>query len=477
MSGEVALSAEQELSVGKALAALSDLLRDRCATSPGVRQEHAGDVSRHPPAAPDGVVFPQTEDEVVEIARICSAHQVPMIPYGTATGVEGGVIACHGGISIDLRGMNRVLRVSQPDADVTVEAGVTRQQLNQVLQEEETGLYFPVDPGADASLGGMAATRASGSAAVRYGTMRENVMGLTAVLADGSLVRTGSRARKSSAGYDLTRLLVGSEGTLGIITALTLRLYPIPAAISAAICQFQDIESAVETAIEVLGRGIPVARMELLDETLIDAVNRYSGRQYDPKPTLCFEFHGTAAHVTEQAEQADQIAGQHGGQDFQWATDAKQREQLWQARYDAYYACLALRKGAVAYVTDVCVPVSQLAACIADTRRALESVTVPAPLFGHVGDGNFHVVLIVDPDNQQELVVARKLNAWLIERALSAGGTCTGEHGIGLGKQAALIQEFGSTVDMMHRIKQALDPQNLMNPGKVLRLAPADTTG
>ncbi|MFP6671699.1 MAG: FAD-linked oxidase C-terminal domain-containing protein [Pirellulaceae bacterium] len=470
------MSAENELPVGRALAALGALLHDRCATSTEVCQDHAIDVSRHAPAAPDGVVFPQTADEVVEIARICSEHQVPMIPYGTATGVEGGVIATHGGISIDLTRMNQVLRISRPDADVTVQAGVTRKQLNQVLQQEETGLYFPVDPGADASLGGMAATSASGSSAVRYGTMRDNVLGLRAVLADGSLVRTGSRARKSSAGYDLTRLLVGSEGTLAIITELTLRLYPVPAAMSAAICQFPSIASAVETAIELLGTGIPVARMELLDETLIDAVNQYCDLQYDRSPTLCFEFHGTPAHVTEQAEQAEQIAGRHGGLGFQWATDAGQREQLWQARYDAYYACLALRENAVAYVTDVCVPVSELATCISDTQRALESVTVPAPLFGHVGDGNFHVVLIVDPDSPEELATAQELNRWLIARALAAGGTCTGEHGIGLGKQSSLVDEFGPAVEMMQRIKRALDPHNLMNPGKVLQMSAPETT-
>jgi D-lactate dehydrogenase (cytochrome) len=466
------LATPEELRIDQALAALRSTLDGRCDTSPLVLQEHAIDVSRHTPAAPDGVVFPQDEDEVVEIARICSRFQVPMIPYGTATGVEGGVVASHGGISIDLRHMNEVLRISCPDADVTVQPGVTRLQLNQVLQDQETGLHFPVDPGADASLGGMAATCASGSAAVRYGTMRENVLGLTAVLADGSLVRTGSRARKSAAGYDLTRLLVGSEGTLGIITELTLRLHPIPAAISSAICHFQDIKSAVDTAIELLGQGIPVARMELLDETLIAAVNQYSGLQYELAPTLCLEFHGSTSHVAEQAEQAEQIAGRHGGLGFQWATDVAQRERLWQARYDAYYACLALRKDAVAYVTDVCVPISQLAQCIADTQQALESVSVPAPLFGHVGDGNFHVVLVVDPGSQQELAMARQLNSWLIQRALEAGGTCTGEHGIGLGKQSSLVDECGNSVEMMHRIKQALDPDNLMNPGKVLQMAP-----
>jgi D-lactate dehydrogenase (cytochrome) len=474
--GEIVLSAEHESPVGQALAALGSLLQDRCVTSAEVCQDHAIDVSRHAPAAPDGVVFPQNESEVVEIARICSQYQVPMIPYGTATGVEGGVIASHGGISIDLMRMNQVLRIGKTDADVTLQPGVTRNQLNQVLQQQETGLYFPVDPGADASLGGMAATSASGSAAVRYGTMRDNVLGLKAVLADGSLVRTGSRARKSSAGYDLTRLLVGSEGTLGIITELTLRLYPIPVAMSAAICQFPTIASAVAAAITLLGTGIPVARMELLDETLIDAVNEYSGLQYDRSPTLCFEFHGTEAHVKEQAEQAEQIAAAHQGRGFQWATEAGQREQLWQARYDAYYACLALRENAVAYVTDVCVPVSELATCISDTQRALESVTVPAPLFGHVGDGNFHVVLIVDPDSSEELAMAQQLNQWLIERTLAAGGTCTGEHGIGLGKQDSLVDEFGSAVEMMGRIKQALDPHNLMNPGKVLQLATREAT-
>ena len=469
---EFALAAVEPSRIDQVLEALRGLLGERCQTSPELLQEHAIDVSRHEPAAPDGVVFPRDNDEVSEVARICSRFRVPMIPYGTATGVEGGVIASHGGISIDLGTMNQVLRTSVPDADATVQAGVTRMQLNQVLKDQQSGLYFPVDPGADASLGGMAATRASGSAAVRYGTMRENVLALTVVLADGTVVRTGSRARKSSAGYDLTRLLVGSEGTLGIITELTLRLHPVPAAISSAVCHFADIKSAVDTAISILGEGIPVARMELLDQALIAAVNQYSGLRYDLAPTLCLEFHGTQSHVAEQAQQAEAIAVTHGGQAFQWATDTQQREELWQARYDAYYACLALRPHSVAYVTDVCVPISQLADCIADTQQALESVTIPAPLFGHVGDGNFHVVLIVDPGNAQELAMASQLNTWLIKRSLAAGGTCTGEHGIGMGKQASLVDELGDSVGVMHRIKQALDPDNLMNPGKVLQLTP-----
>jgi D-lactate dehydrogenase (cytochrome) len=451
------------------LDALGDLLGERLTTDDRVRSQHAADASYHPPQPPQAVAFPESNEEVVQLVRLCGAHRVPMIPYGTGTAVEGGIVASLGGLCVDLSRMNRVLRLGVPDMDATVQAGLTRQQLNQYLEAQGTGLHFPVDPGADASLGGMAATRASGSAAVRYGTMRDNVLGLKAVLADGTLISTGSRARKSSAGYDLTRLLVGSEGTLGIITEVTLRLARLPEAVSAAVCPFADIESAVAAVIEVMGRGIPLARIELLDQVQMRAVNAYSRLDYEAAPTLFFEFHGSRTSVVEQAEAAGTIARRHGGRDFRWAAGKEERDRLWQARYDAYYASLALRPGSVGYVTDVCVPISALAACIRETRKDLEDLSFPAPLFGHVGDGNFHVVCLIDPHSPRELEQVKELGRRLVARALEAGGTCTGEHGIGLGKLAALEQECGPAIQAMRAIKQALDPYNLMNPGKVLR--------
>jgi D-lactate dehydrogenase (cytochrome) len=369
---------------------------------------------------------------------------------------------------VDVSGMKRVLRVSQDDLDCTVEAGVTRKQLNEHLKA--TGLFFPIDPGADASLGGMAATRASGTNAVRYGTMRENVLGLTVVLADGRVVRTGGRARKSSAGYDLTRLFVGSEGTLGIITEVTLRLHGVPERISSAVCAFPSIRAAVDTVIQTIQSGVPVARIELLDELTVDAVNRYSRLDLPVVPHLFLEFHGTEAGVAEQAELVGALAEEHGGSGFAWTTVAEERTRLWQARHDAYYASLALRPGSKGWATDVCVPISRLADCIDATKADVAASGLMAPLVGHVGDGNFHLVFLVDPDDADEMSRAEAVNGRMIERALAMGGTCTGEHGVGYGKMAYVEKEHGEAVEVMRAVKRALDPDGILNPGKVVRL-------
>jgi D-lactate dehydrogenase (cytochrome) len=442
-------------------------LGERVTTDPDILLEHGKDSAHHAPQAPDAVVQAASTDDVVETVRICSQHGVPIIPFGTGTAVEGGVVATRGGVCVDVQMMNRIKRLSVADMDVTVEAGVTRLQLNDYLAEQGTGLHFPVDPGADASLGGMAATRASGTAAVRYGTMRENVLGLEVVLASGEVIKTGGRARKSSAGYDLTRLFVGSEGTLGLITEVTLKLAPRPEAISAAVCSFDSIDAAVASVIDVMAKGIPVARIELLDEIQMDAVNRYSDLSYEVAPTLFFEFHGSDAAVVEQAERTRAILDLHGVRNFHWASGQGERDRLWEARHNGYYATIGLREGSIGYVTDVCVPVSQLAECIRRTKADLAGCSVPAPLFGHVGDGNFHVVFPIMPGDEAELLEVRMLGAKMVDHALALGGTCTGEHGIGIGKIDALRKEHGSAVDTMRAIKSALDPNNLMNPGKL----------
>ena len=399
--------------------------------------------------------------------RICVQYQKPIIPFGTGTSLEGHVAALQGGVCLDVSGMNQVLEVNENDLDCRVQAGVTRKQLNQHLRN--SGLFFPIDPGADASLGGMTATRASGTNAVRYGTMRENVLGLTVVTADGRIIRTGTRARKSSAGYDLTRLFVGSEGTLGIITEIQLRLYGVPEAISAAVCSFETMEGAVNTTISTIQMGIPVARIELLDEVQVDAINRYSDFDYALKPTLFFEFHGTEAWVQEQAEMVKEISTEEGGSDFQWSTREQEKQKLWEARHNAYYAGLALRPGSKGWATDVCVPISRLADCILETRSDIEESKLTVPLVGHVGDGNFHLLFLIDPENEEEeLKLYQSLNDRLIERALRMGGTCTGEHGIGSGKIKYMEAEHGDSLDLMRQIKQAFDPDNLMNPGKML---------
>ncbi|MDE3001253.1 MAG: FAD-binding protein [Gemmatimonadota bacterium] len=449
---------------------LRSLLGDRMKTDADIRESHAGDASYHRPVLPDAVVFPGCNQEVSKIVECCARFRTPVVPYGTGTAVEGGIVAVRGGVCIDLSRMNRILRIGAADLDATVQAGVTRKQLNLHLADAETGLYFPVDPGADASLGGMAATRASGSAAVGYGTMRENVLALKAVLADGSIVQAGGRARKSSAGYDLAHLFVGSEGTLGVITEVTLKLARVPQAVSAAVCAFPDISSAVNAVLEMTAAGIEMARIELLDDVQMGAINAYSGFDYRVAPTLFFEFHGSESAVAERVAAARPVADRHGGEDFRRANGQRERDRLWQARYDAYYASQAMRPGSVGYVTDVCVPVSRLADCILRTKDELKASTLIAPLFGHVGDGNFHVVFLIDPDRPEELAEAQGFGERIVEFALEMGGTCTGEHGIGMGKLAALEQEHGEGVKVMRAIKKALDPLNIMNPGKVVEV-------
>jgi len=450
------------------LAALRQRLGDRLSTSAAVCAQHGKDESYHTPHAPDAVAFARSTEEVAEIVRLCAEHKTPVIAFGTGTSLEGHVAALRGGVCIDLSQMKQILRVNAEDLDATVEAGVTRKQLNEYLRD--TGLFFPIDPGADASLGGMAATRASGTNAVRYGTMRENVLSLTVVLADGRVIRTARRARKSAAGYDLTRLFVGSEGTLGVITEVTVRLYGIPEAISSAVCAFPTIAAAVDTVILTIQSGVPVARIELLDEAQIDAINKYSKLDHRVAPTLFFEFHGSAAGVAEQVDTVKAIAAEHGGDDFRWATSPEQRSKLWQARHDAYYAALALRPGSKGWPTDVCVPISRLAECIAETKRDLAQSTIPVALAGHVGDGNFHLIFMIDPQSQEEIAEAGRLNDRMVARALEMEGTCTGEHGIGYGKIDFLPSEHGEAISVMRSIKQALDPNDIMNPGKIVRL-------
>ncbi|MFN7086586.1 MAG: FAD-binding oxidoreductase [Burkholderiales bacterium] len=449
------------------LAALRARFGERVATAAATLEHHGRDESAHPAAAPDAVVYPESTEEVAEIVKLCGAHDVPIIAFGAGSSLEGHVLAIHGGVSLDLSRMNRILAVNADDLDATVQAGVTRNQLNQHLGG--TGLFFPIDPGADATLGGMAATRASGTNAVRYGTMRENVMGLTVVLADGRVIRTGGRARKSSAGYDLTRLFVGSEGTLGVITEATLRLHPLPEAMAAAVCTFPSVDAAVRTVIQTIQLGVPIARCELLDALTIKAINRVSKLGLREAPMLFCEFHGSPAGVAEQAATVQDLARQLGGMDFEWATRAEERTRLWQARYEAYPACRALRPGNRAFSTDVCVPISRLAECIAESGRDVATASMPIALFGHVGDGNFHLVVLIDPANPADADEAEALNRRVVERALRMGGTCTGEHGIGCGKLDFLAAEHGEAVAVMGAIKQALDPRNLLNPGKVIR--------
>ena len=449
-------------------AALRQRLGDRLSTSAAVCAQHGKDESYHEAHAPDAVAFAQSTEEVAEIVRLCAQHKTPIIPFGTGTSLEGHVAALKGGICIDVSQMNQVLRVGVEDLDVTVQAGVTRKQLNEYLRD--TGLFFPVDPGADASLGGMAATRASGTNAVRYGTMRENVLALTVVLPDGRVIHTARRPRKSAAGYDLTRLFVGSEGTLGVITEVTLRLYGIPEAISAAVCAFPTIAAAVDTVILTIQSGIPVARIELLDEPQMEAINKYSKLDHKVAPTLFFEFHGTTAGVAEQVELVKDIAAEHGGDHFRWATTQEERSKLWQARHDAYYAALALRPGSKGWATDVCVPISRLADCITETKADLAQSSIPSALAGHVGDGNFHLIFMIDPNRPEEIAEASRLNDRMVTRALEMDGTCTGEHGIGYGKMDFLFAEHGEAVEVMASIKRAIDPDNLMNPGKIIRI-------
>jgi D-lactate dehydrogenase (cytochrome) len=446
---------------------LKSLLDQRVTTAEVVREHHSHGESYHPAAMPDAVCFPNSTAEVSEIMKISAKHQVPVIPFGAGTSMEAQVNAIHGGITIDMREMNKVVRISAEDLQATVEAGIPRKQLVKALAN--TGFTFFIDPGADATIGGMTSTRASGTTAVRYGTMRENVMALTVVLADGRIIKTGSRARKSAAGYDLTHLFVGAEGTLGVITEVTLRLHPQPEAVAAATCTFESIRDAVETAIETIQLGVAVARIELMDEAQIDACNRYSKTNYPVAPTLFFEFHGDSDRsVSEQAETVRKLSEEHKGRGFRWFTSPEERETLWKMRHEAYFANIAVRKGGKMFTTDICVPISRLADCIVESKKDVAGAPFPALVVGHVGDGNFHMSFILDPESPAELAEARILEEKIIRRALEMGGTCTGEHGIGTGRKKYLPEEHGAGLDAMRAIKQAFDPDNRMNPGKMV---------
>jgi D-lactate dehydrogenase (cytochrome) len=453
--------------VEAAVAALAAAFGNRMVTSLAVREQHANTFTWIANEPPDAVVFPQSAEEVRQVVRICAAHRVPVIAFGTGSSLEGHVNAPRGGVSIDMRDLNRVLAVNAEDLDCVVEPGVTRKQLNEYLRDQ--GLFFPIDPGADASLGGMAATRASGTNAVRYGTMKDNVLALTAVLANGEIVTTGRRAKKSSAGYDLTRLLIGSEGTLGVITSLTLRLHGIPEAIAGGHCPFPSVEAGCNATIETIQSGVPVARIELLDELQVKATNIYSKLTLPETPMLFVEFHGSPASVAEQSERFNEIAAEHGGGPFEWATRAEDRTRLWQARHDAALACKVLRPGAQVVASDVCVPISRLAECVTETQRDVAENRLVAPLIGHVGDGNFHLAFVVDMDDAAEVARTEGVLERLAERALAMEGTCTGEHGVGQGKMKYLEAEHGkAALEAMRAIKRALDPDDIMNPGKIV---------
>ena len=452
------------------LTALKARFAERCSTALVVREQHGRDESAFttvpPPAA---VVYVLSTQEVSEVVTLASQYRVPVIPFGIGSSLEGHLLAVQGGISIDVSRMNQVLTINAEDLTVTVQPGVTRKQLNQAVKS--TGLFFPIDPGADATLGGMSATRASGTNAVRYGTMRENVLALEVVTASGEVIRTGTRAKKSSAGYDLTRLMVGSEGTLGVITEVTVKLYPLPEAISAAVCSFPSIEAAVRTTIQIIQMGIPIARVELIDANSVRMVNAHSKLTLREEPQLLMEFHGSPASVKEQAEAVQEIATEFGGNAFEWATTPEERTRLWTARHNAYFAAIQSRPGCRAISTDTCVPISRLADCLLDSVAEAEASGLPYFLVGHVGDGNFHFGYLIDPDNPAERATAEQLNHALVARALRLEGTCSGEHGVGLHKIDFLLTEAGSgAVGMMRTIKQALDPHNIMNPGKIFSL-------
>ncbi len=463
---DVATVERDEDGIAAVLGILKQRFGERFQTGASVREQHAHTTTYIPTQAPDGVVFPETTEEVQEIVRACAAHRVPVIAFGTGTSLEGHVNAPGGGISLDTSRMNRILAVHAEDLDCVVEPGVTREALNTHLRD--TGLFFPIDPGANASLGGMAATRASGTNAVRYGTMRDNVLALTAVMADGRAVTTARRAKKSSAGYDLTRLLVGSEGTLGIITSLTLKVYGIPQAISGGVCPFPSVEAACNAVIATIQMGIPVARIELVNQLQMRAIKQHSGLDYPESPCLFVEFHGSEASVAEQAQSFGEIAAEHGGGPFLWTSVAEERTKLWKARHEAYWASLTLRPGAKGLSTDVCVPISRLAECIAETEADIARMGLIAPIVGHVGDGNFHVLVLMDASDPKEVAQAEEFVGRLNMRAISMDGTCTGEHGIGQGKMGFLEHELGEAVAVMRSIKTALDPQNILNPGKIL---------
>jgi len=451
-------------------AALLDALRadfaERCSTAQAVREQHGRDESVFDVPPPQAVVFAESEAEVTCVVALCAAHRVPVIPYGAGSSLEGHLLAVRGGISLDVSHMDRILRIDAEDLTVTVQPGVTRKALNEALRHE--GLFFPIDPGADASLGGMAATRASGTNAVRYGTMRENVLGLRFVGANGEVVRTGSRAKKSSAGYDLTRLVIGSEGTLGVITELTVKVHPLPEAVSAAVCFFPSIDAAVRTAMQVIQIGVPIARCELLDANAIKAVNAHDKLGLKEQPMLLMEFHGSEAGVAEQAATVQEVAADHGGEAFEWATTPEARTRLWTARHHAYLSGLQMRPGCRAVTTDTCVPISRLAENIEASIAEVEAAGLPYFIVGHVGDGNFHMAYLLDPAQPEELATAERLSAQMVARAIALEGTCTGEHGIGLHKQGFLLDETGEeAVAMMRAVKAAMDPLGIFNPGKI----------
>ncbi|WP_417239441.1 FAD-binding oxidoreductase [Celeribacter halophilus] len=452
--------------IDTAYAELSSVLEGRLTRSKSELDQHGLSETWFPPTPPEAVAYPETTAEVSEIMKICHAHGIPVTAFGAGTSLEGQTLATSGGLVVDFSRMNQVLRVNDADMDAVVQPGITREALNVELRN--TGLMFPVDPGANASLGGMAMTRASGTTAVKYGTMKENVTGLEVVLADGKIIRTGSRARKSAAGYDLTSLFVGSEGTLGLITEMTVRLHGQPEAISAAVCSFEEIGPAVEAVIATIQVGLPMARIEFLDAESVHAVNLYSGANFPLKPHLFVEFHGSEATVAEQVEMFGEIVHDFGGSDFEWAAKSEDRTALWTMRHHAYWACLALRKGTKAVVTDICVPISKLAEAVEQTRADIAASPLHGPILGHVGDGNFHAILLVDPNDKAEIKEGKRLAHRMAERALALGGTITGEHGIGMGKKSLMPEEHGAAWDLMGQIKAAMDPKNILNPGKLV---------
>ena len=451
------------------IAALQTQFGDRFSTAMAVREQHGRDESSFQVPPPAGVVFAESTADVAAAVALANQHRVPVIPFGVGSSLEGHLLAVQGGISLDVSRMNKVLSINAEDLTVTVQPGVTRKQLNEEIKS--TGLFFPIDPGADASIGGMSATRASGTNAVRYGTMRDNVLALEVVTASGEVIRTGSRAKKSSAGYDLTRLFVGSEGTLGVITEVTVKLYPLPEAVSAAICSFPSLEAAVHTTIQTIQLGVPIARVELIDVNSVRLVNNYSKLTLKEQPLLLMEFHGSPASVKEQAETVQAIASDNGGESFEWASTPEERTRLWTARHNSYFAAVQSRPGCRCISTDTCVPISRLADCLLDSVAEADASGIPYFLVGHVGDGNFHFGYLIDPNSAEERATAEALNHKLVSRALSLEGTCTGEHGIGLHKIDFLVNEAGAgAVEMMRTLKRALDPHNIMNPGKIFTL-------
>ena len=463
------LPAERRPVPAAMIEALKARFGERCSLAMAVREQHGRDESPFDVPPPDAVVFAESTEDVAAVLALASAHRVPVIPFGVGSSLEGHLLAVQGGVSIDLSRMNRILRLNAEDLTVTVQPGVTRNQLNNEIRH--SGLFFPIDPGADASLGGMAATRASGTNAVRYGTMRENVLALEVVTASGEVIRTGTRAKKSSAGYDLTRLFVGSEGTLGVITEVTLKLYPQPESVSAAICSFASVDAAVQTTISVIQMGVPIARCELLDANAVRAVNKHDKLTLRETPMLLMEFHGSAAGVREQAEIVQAVAAEHGGTDFEWATTPEERTRLWTARHRAYFAGLSVNPGCRTVTTDTCVPISRLAECIGLAVREADEAGLPYYIVGHVGDGNFHIAYLIDPAKPEQRELAERLNAQLVHHALKLEGTCTGEHGVGLHKQGFLLDEAGAgAVDLMRTLKRALDPHHILNPGKIFQV-------